>query len=242
MAKEEHLVMGQVPLTTRPTKRKTVHKKPGTLADAVSDCVFECGIDAAFHDGVLDDYLFARSIRAPEGIYIRNIIHSELAETIVDRIEEGSDGIPGRKEVLKYKGDSRLPEDRLYEITKEFATGLRQGLLRSKERFGKKICNTFKEMRREFAAANGIDYFEDDCTNPEPCKGTCPYCEGKNKELLGKADELSRTQEIVYPQFHVDSPLMNTSGQKSSAKAVNPGALEFDMGEMTASEEEDSFA
>ncbi|MEE3481664.1 MAG: hypothetical protein VZQ80_06720 [Lachnospiraceae bacterium] len=204
MRDEEFGVMGEVPRSEPLKKRKPIQKKPGTLADAVSDCVYEHGIDVIFEDaGTLDDYLFARSVKPMERRYIGNLIGSGLAETIIDRINEGSDGIPGRQEVIQNKGDTRLQNDRLYEIAKEFAIGLRQGLLRSKERFGKKICNTFKEMRREFAAANGIDYSEEDCTNPEPCRGTCPYCEGKNKELLDKADALSRTQEIIYPEFHL---------------------------------------
>lgn len=175
MRDEEFGVMGEVPRSA-PRKRKKIQKKPGTLADAVSDCVYEHGIDIIFEDDdTLDDYLSARSVKPVERRYIENLISSGLAETIIDRINGGSDGIPGRKEVIQNKGDTLLRNDLIYEITKEFAIGLRQGLLRSKERFGKKICNTFKEMRREFAEANGIDYSEEDCTNPEPCKGTCPY-------------------------------------------------------------------
>lgn len=232
---EEHMVMGEVPWT-EPVKRKKIQKKAGTLADAVSDCVYENGIDIIFQedDETLEDYLIARSVNLMERKYICNIVQSGLVETIVDRINEGSDGIPGRREVIQNKGDTRLSNDRLYEITKEFVIGLRQGLLRSKERFGKKICNTFKEMRRKFAEANGIDYSEDDCTNPEPCKGTCPYCEGKNKELLEKADELSRTQEIVYPTFQIEKPNCTASAMTSdiSSNTDETDTLVLDMGQM----------
>ena len=73
-----------------------------------------------------------------------------------------------------------------------------------KNQFGRSICNSLKEMRRQFADANGIEYEEEDCTNPNPCTGTCPYCEQKNKYLLEEAAKLSQQKDIVYPKFKVE--------------------------------------
>ena len=72
-----------------------------------------------------------------------------------------------------------------------------------RDHFGRSICNSLKEMRRQFADANGIDYEEEDCTNPNPCTGTCPYCEQKNKYLLEEAAKVSQQKDIVYPKFKI---------------------------------------
>lgn len=74
-----------------------------------------------------------------------------------------------------------------------------------KNMFGRSICNSLKEMRRQFADANGIEYQEEDCTNTNSCTGTCPYCEEKNRYLLDQARKLSEEKEIVYPEFSLPS-------------------------------------
>ena len=42
---------------------------------------------------------------------------------------------------------------------------------------GKQVCSYLKSVRREVAAANGIDLEIPDCTFEGECPGTCPRCE-----------------------------------------------------------------
>lgn len=89
-------------------------------------------------------------------------------------------------------------------IVKKIQRAIENTRTARKNQFGRSICNSLKEMRRQFADANGIDYEEEDCTNPNPCTGTCPYCEQKNKYLLEEAAKLSQQKDIVYPKFKVE--------------------------------------
>lgn len=54
---------------------------------------------------------------------------------------------------------------------------------------GKQKCHILRQIRRDIAAANQLDYHERDCTHEGPCRGTCPYCEAElrklEKELTG---------------------------------------------------------
>ena len=42
---------------------------------------------------------------------------------------------------------------------------------------GKYVCKTLKEIRKQVADANGIDYEPTECTHEGDCAGTCPRCE-----------------------------------------------------------------
>ena len=44
---------------------------------------------------------------------------------------------------------------------------------------GKQKCNILRQIRRDIAAANQLDYNERDCTHTGDCRGTCPYCEAQ---------------------------------------------------------------
>lgn len=48
---------------------------------------------------------------------------------------------------------------------------------------GKQICSYLKSVRREVAAANGIDLEIPDCTFEGECSGTCPRCEAEVRQL-----------------------------------------------------------
>ena len=61
---------------------------------------------------------------------------------------------------------------------------------------GKRICETLKNIRREIAVANEIDYNPTECNHEGDCAGTCPKCESetrwlerqlRNRQALGKA-------------------------------------------------------
>ena len=48
---------------------------------------------------------------------------------------------------------------------------------------GKRICETLKEIRRDIAQANEIDYEPTPCTYEGDCRGTCPKCESEVRWL-----------------------------------------------------------
>lgn len=61
---------------------------------------------------------------------------------------------------------------------------------------GKKICKALKEIRKEIAKANDIDYEPHECHHEGDCAGTCPACESevrwlesrlRRRQSLGKA-------------------------------------------------------
>lgn len=65
---------------------------------------------------------------------------------------------------------------------------------------GKQICSYLKSVRREVAAANGIDLEIPDCTFEGECPGTCPRCEAEVQQLeqaLSQRQRLSQKVAIV---------------------------------------------
>ena len=61
---------------------------------------------------------------------------------------------------------------------------------------GKKTCKILKEIRRQIAEANDIEYVVEECQYKGECLGTCPKCEAEvryleqqlhQRQLLGKA-------------------------------------------------------
>ena len=61
---------------------------------------------------------------------------------------------------------------------------------------GKKTCKILKEIRRQIAEANDIEYVVEECQYKGDCLGTCPKCEAEvryleqqlhKRQLLGKA-------------------------------------------------------
>lgn len=58
---------------------------------------------------------------------------------------------------------------------------------------GKQKCRILRQIRRDIAAANQLDYTERDCTHKGDCRGTCPYCEAQLKRL---EDELAERRSL----------------------------------------------
>ena len=48
---------------------------------------------------------------------------------------------------------------------------------------GKEKCKALKEIRREIAKNNNIEYFVEECQHKGDCKGTCPKCEAEVRYL-----------------------------------------------------------
>lgn len=53
---------------------------------------------------------------------------------------------------------------------------------------GKKICKTLKDIRREIAKANDIEYEPRECKHEGDCLGTCPACEAEVSYLERQLD------------------------------------------------------
>lgn len=86
---------------------------------------------------------------------------------------------------------------------------------------GKQICSYLKSVRREVAAANGIDLEIPDCTFEGECPGTCPRCEAEVRQLeqaLSQRQSLSQKVAIV----GVAMGLALSGMSVASAQNVNP--------------------
>ena len=51
---------------------------------------------------------------------------------------------------------------------------------------GKEICESLKDIRREIAHANEIEYEPAECRHEGDCTGTCPRCESETRWLEGQ--------------------------------------------------------
>ncbi len=58
---------------------------------------------------------------------------------------------------------------------------------------GKKICEILKEIRKNIAQKNGIEYEPDNCEHQGSCPGTCPKCDAEANQLL---EELKKKDNI----------------------------------------------
>lgn len=48
---------------------------------------------------------------------------------------------------------------------------------------GKQTCKILKEIRRQIAEANGIEFVTSECRYKGDCLGTCPKCEAEVRYL-----------------------------------------------------------
>lgn len=75
---------------------------------------------------------------------------------------------------------------------------------------GKKTCRILKEIRRQIADANGIEYVTSECRYRGDCSGTCPRCEAevryleqqlRARSLAGKAVALAGISASALTMF-----------------------------------------
>lgn len=65
---------------------------------------------------------------------------------------------------------------------------------------GKKKCKILKEIRKQIAEQNDIEYITSECQHKGECKGTCPKCEAEVRYLekeLEKRQKLGRSVAVV---------------------------------------------
>jgi hypothetical protein len=62
---------------------------------------------------------------------------------------------------------------------------------------GKKTCKILKDIRREIAKQNDIEYITSECGFKGECKGTCPKCESELRYLENELDKRRRLGKAV---------------------------------------------
>ena len=92
---------------------------------------------------------------------------------------------------------------------------------------GKKTCKILKEIRRQIAEANDIEYVVEECQYKGECLGTCPKCEAEvryleqqlhQRQLLGKAVVLAG---VSVGMFTLSSCDFASSSQGKVEKATS---------------------
>ena len=62
---------------------------------------------------------------------------------------------------------------------------------------GKEICKMLKEIRRQIAAENEIEFVTSDCKHKGSCAGTCPKCEAEVVYLENQLAARRRLGKVV---------------------------------------------
>ena len=62
---------------------------------------------------------------------------------------------------------------------------------------GKQRCRILKQIRKEIADANGIDYVISECPHKGDCAGTCPKCESEVAYLERELEKRRQTGKTV---------------------------------------------
>lgn len=66
---------------------------------------------------------------------------------------------------------------------------------------GKKVCEKLREIRKNFAKLNGLEYNFKECNYSGCCGGTCKACDNEARTLAEMAKQLD---EIKYPQVSLE--------------------------------------
>ena len=110
---------------------------------------------------------------------------------------------------------------------------------------GKKKCKILKEIRRQIAEQNDIEYITSECQHKGECKGTCPKCEAEVRYLekeLEKRQKLGRSVAVVGIattlafstvgcEYMPEKPIID----ELSGDVADPNGSEFTMGDYALS-------
>lgn len=64
-------------------------------------------------------------------------------------------------------------------------------------KYGKKVCELLKDIRKQIADDNGIEYTPISCDHEGDCPGTCPQCDKELKELQEILDKKESCNERI---------------------------------------------
>lgn len=62
---------------------------------------------------------------------------------------------------------------------------------------GKEICKALKEIRRQIALENDIEFVTSECKHKGNCNGTCPKCEQEVRYLEEQLEERKRLGKVT---------------------------------------------
>ena len=96
---------------------------------------------------------------------------------------------------------------------------------------GKHICRILKEIRRQIAEANGIEFATSECRYKGDCLGTCPKCEAevhyleqqlRARSLAGKAVALAGISAGIMLMSGCNGTSSNQSNETLQGEPVTP--------------------
>ena len=62
---------------------------------------------------------------------------------------------------------------------------------------GKQTCKILKEIRKQIATENDIEFVTSECTYQGECKGTCPKCEAEVRYLEHELEKRQRMGKVA---------------------------------------------
>lgn len=82
-------------------------------------------------------------------------------------------------------------------------------------KYGKKVCELLKDIRKQIAEDNGIEYTPTPCSHKDDCLGTCPQCEKELKELQEAIDYMEYCkEETVINKRKIDDIISNNDNMR----------------------------
>lgn len=87
---------------------------------------------------------------------------------------------------------------------------------------GKQTCRILKEIRRQIAAANDIEYVTSECRYQGDCAGTCPKCEAEVRYLEEQLRQRQRSGRSI-AIAGISAGIITLSGCSGTGNSTNPG-------------------
>ncbi len=100
---------------------------------------------------------------------------------------------------------------------------------------GKDICKRLKEVRREIARANDIEYITSECRFKGECTGTCPKCEAEVRyleeqlSLRHRAGKAIAVAGIAASMFLAYAPMASAAPSSAAVPQCQPDAKDGDV-------------
>lgn len=87
---------------------------------------------------------------------------------------------------------------------------------------GKSKCKILKDIRRQIAADNAIDFVTSECQYQGECSGTCPKCEAEVRYLEQELAKRQQSGKAIAVAGIAAAILVNTAGCLPSQTAGDP--------------------
>lgn len=95
-------------------------------------------------------------------------------------------------------------------------------------KYGKKVCELLKDIRKQIADDNGIEYTPISCDHEGDCPGTCPQCDKELKELQEILDKKESCNEpiVINKRESCNEPIIiNNRGENLFYEFERPRVL-----------------